>query len=454
MFYFREDELAKIREFSQSDIEKAMAIYGRRRVGKTELVLQYVHSAENAVYFQVFGYDYNIALEDFKRTLAGSLSDEMIITFSSFKDVFTYLSKVEHNPLVIIIDEFPFLARKNENVPFEFQWIIDHGLNKIKLILMGSSLSFMKNQIHDSQAPLYGRFDEILKVVPFTFDEICRLYPDYDSAVNVYAMTGGVAQYVNFFLGYANPEDAADHLLFSNNGRLIQETGNILMQELRDITTYTTILRALGTGEKDASAIAKKGRIDTRNIYPYLNKLADLEIISTVRNPLSQKKNEVRYCISDLFFRFHYAFIEPNISMITSIGPESKKYILTNGYHEYLGFMYEEIIRNNLYRYAVSGRIPFMPQITGKWWGNVQQNGKWYETEIDVLALDRQHLIAGECKYREKEVGIGILDDLKLKTAFIPADDREIYYLLASKSGFTDELMQMNDPHLILIDRS
>lgn len=91
---------------------------------------------------------------------------------------------------------FPFLAKKDENVPVEFQWIIDHGLGSIKLILLGSNLSFMKKQIGNREAPLYGRFDEIMEVRPFTFSQVRSLFPSRDDAMMVYSLTGGVAQYV------------------------------------------------------------------------------------------------------------------------------------------------------------------------------------------------------------------------------------------------------------------
>ena len=95
-----------------------------------------------------------------------------------------------------------------------------------------------------------------------------------------------------------------------------------------------------------------------------------------------------------------------------------------------------------------------MPNATGKWWGPVCIDGTWQESEVDLIAYDDHHLLAGECKYRSKATGIQELDNLKLKAQFIPSGGRELYYLLASKSGFTDELRSLKDPHVILIDRS
>ncbi len=127
--------------------------------------------------------------------------------------------------------------------------------------------------------------------------------------------------------------------------------------------------------------------------------------------------------------------------------------ILNDQYHEFLGFVYEDIIRSSIFQYALDYKLPFMPRSTGKWWGQICRNGEWQESEIDVIAYDDHHLIVGECKYRNKAAGIQELDNLKLKAQFIPSKGRELFCLLASKNGFTEDLKQIQDSHLILIDQ-
>ena len=460
MIYFRENELKKLETFFKSN-KKAMAIYGRRRTGKTELVLEYIRSHKNIIYFQCTGYDYNVCLRDFKETVKSAVAkkseipvDTVISSLSSFREVISVAVSLDKNICGIIIDEFPFLAKKNENVTAEFQWIIDHGLNGKKLVLLGSNRSFMKHQIENNESPLYGRFDEIIQVNPFTFSEVNSLFPSFEDAVDVYAKTGGVAQYVMFFKNYDSVEAATEDLFFNKDGRLFLEANNMLMQEYRDVTTYINILRSFGGGEKDSGQIASKTNMDHRAVFTYLAKLVEQNIIETVENPLSQKKKEKRYRICDNIFRFNYTFIEPNVSMITAIGPESMKYILTDRYSEYLGFVYEDIIRKNCYGYAAAGKIPFMPGIVGKWWGNIQENGIWHESEVDLAAYDNDNIIIGECKYKNKACGISELELLQLKANFIPKKDRKVYYLIASKSGFTSELKEKSlRDNIILIDQ-
>lgn len=454
MFYFREEEMQEIRDFANTPSRKAMAVYGRRRTGKTELILHMIPELKNCLYFQVPGNDYALSLEDFKNELIALIGDRSIIeALSSFKSVFEYLSKTVKNDLIIVIDEFPFLAKKNDNVPYEFQWIIDHGLGAhMKLILLGSSLSFMKTQITDESSPLYGRFQTILKVRPFTFDEMRKLFEDFDECVNVYAMTGGVAQYVMFILEYGSYEEAVNRLFFNRNGRLFQEGQNLLRQELRDITVYTSVLRAIGRGEKDAQKIASAVNMDGRGIYTYLKKLAELEIVSEVVNPLPAKKEEKKYRIADYFMRFSYTFLEPHQSMISMLGKESKPYIMNEAYNEYLGFVYEDIIRDGIYKTAMTANIGFMPEKVGKWWGNVHGPEGWYETEADILAEAPAGVIVGECKYKNKAVGLNELELLKLKAQFIKSGKRKIVYLLASRKGFTDDLLKLRDD-VILIEQ-
>ena len=457
MLYFRNREKEQLISFTKQPRYKAMAIYGRRRTGKTALVLDFLENNQDTstAYFQITTFDYASCLNDFISVLTsfnGQL-EPLLHPYSTFRDVFTFLSTTQlTHPALIIIDEFPFLAKKNENVAIEFQWIIDHALKDMKLILLGSNLSFMRKQIQNDQSPLYGRFDVIMEILPFSFSEIHELFPRFEDAVEVLAQTGGVAQYVMYFKDYSSVQKASEALLFERTGRLFLEAPNLLMQEVRDITTYVSILRVIGASEKESGKITKQCGMDQRNIYPYLNKLIDLEIVSLIDNSLSVKK-EHRYRISDSFFRFYYTFLEPNVSLISTLREKSRSIILNDQYHEFLGFVYEDIIRANIYQYALDYKLPFVPRSSGKWWGQVCKNGIWQESEVDVIAYDDHHLIIGECKYRSKAAGIQELDSLKMKAQFIPAKKRNLFFLLASKNGFTEEVKSIQDPNLILIDQ-
>ena len=457
MFYFRDEEFQQLDRFFSHDGSKAMAIYGRRRAGKTRLLSEYMQKKSGQIlylYFQCSSYDYSSCLSDFISSAKMLFPAETFLSeAASFKDVISLLTRLHSENLCIIIDEFPFLAKRNENVPVEFQWIIDHGLHGKKIILTGSNRSFMTKQIQSDESPLYGRFDEIMEVRPFSFQQILTLFSSFDDAMKVYAMTGGVAQYVNFFLNYSSVREAISFLFFTPDGRLLREAPNLLLQELRDTTTYERILRGLGASDKNSGQIAKQSRIESKGIFPYLNRLHELQLVTPVDNPLSTEKRNQRFRINDALFRFHYTFIEPNMSMINSLQTKSVDYILGNQFSEFVGITYEDIIRESCFQYALDGRIPFMPRTLGKWWGPVFKENVWQESEVDLVAFDDHHLLIGECKCRSKAVGIKELDELKLKAAFIPSGRRDLFYLLASKSGFTEELLSLQDPRIILINQ-
>ena len=454
MIYFRDKEKEILRQFSENT-EKAMAVYGRRRAGKTCLMIDFYNSQgkDKCIYYQCTSYDYLDCLKDFITEIK-HLDPDFIDPdrFSTFRDVFRYLDKIGIKDKIFIIDEFPFLAKKDENAVVEFQWIIDHGLGDNKLILLGSSLSFMKKQIGDKEAPLYGRFDRIIEICPFSFDEIKQLFPKREDAVEVYARTGGIAQYVMLYKNYPTVKEADEDLFFNANGRLFKEAENLLMQEVREVTTYVSILRAIGASEKETSQIADKSKIDQKAVFGYLNKLIDLGIIRIIDNPLSEKKKAKRYAIADMLFRFHYTFIESHISLITTLQEKSMEYILDERYSEYLGFAYEEIIRGSSYKYGLNGVFPFMPKTVGKWWGNIKSEGNWKESEVDIIAYDDKNIVIGECKYRNKAIGMNELELLRLKAQFIPVKGRKRFLLLASRSGFTKEVMGIKDPGVILIE--
>ena len=457
MLLFREEEKKLLERFAQSASDKAMAVYGRRRTGKTVLMMDFYHSFgqdNRCFYYQCTSLDYAACLKDFTEIIRAALLEASVLErLTSFREVFQYLRQVGISDRIFIIDEFPFLARKNENVSVEFQWIIDHGLGSNKLILLGSSLSFMKRQIGDREAPLYGRFDRIMEILPFSFQNVYELFPVFEDAVAVYARTGGVAQYVMLYRNYSSVEEADADLYFNPQGQLFQEAENLLVQEVREVTTYLSILRAIGTGEKESGQIAARCGMDPRAVFGYLNRLTDLQIVSVLENPLAGKQKAKRYVISDLLYRFHFSFIEPRISLITTAREKAMPYILNHQYSEYLGYVYESIIRNRCWQYGLQGVFPFMPLSVCKWWGNIQEEGRWKESEVDVVAYDDRRMIIGECKYRNKAVGLSELQLLKTKAQFIQTKEREVYLLLASKSGFTEEILALHDSHLILIDQ-
>ena len=456
MFYFREAEFRQLDRFLLSPASKAMAVYGRRRTGKTRLITEYIQKNPQKaafLYYQCSSYDYHACLTDFLSVCRNQFPNIILpVSMPSFKDTITFLGQVLPEKLCIIIDEFPFLAKKNDNVPVEFQWIIDHGPGSVKFILSGSNLSFMKTQIGSLEAPLYGRFDEIMEVRPFSFVQVRSLFLNPDDAMKVYSMTGGIAQYVMFFLSYPSVKEATSALFFSPDGRLIREAPNMLLQELRDPTTYEQILRAIGGNSRSMPQISAQSGLDSRGLSPYLNRLESLQFIASVANPLSNEKRKQRFRITDALFRFHYTFIEPNLSLINSLREQSMDIILDHRYQEFVGITYEDIIRENCFQYALDQKIPFMPRTLGKWWGPVFLNNSWQESEVDLVAYDDHHLLVGECKYRSKAAGMQELENLKLKAQFIPSKNREIFFLLASRSGFTDKILALSDPHLILID--
>lgn len=457
MFYFREEEFGQISRFLNRSRNKAMAVFGKRRAGKTRLLTEYMTQFSKEyhfLYYQCTSYDYQTCLRDFLSIAEGLFPENPFLSsMTSFRNAISLLSQICPEKLCIIIDEFPFLAKKDDNVPVEFQWIVDHGLGTNKLILCGSNLSFMKKQVGNREAPLYGRFDEILEIHPFSYQQVLSLFPSMEDAMKVYSMTGGIAQYVVFFLAYPSVQEATASLFFSPDGRLVREAPNMLLQELRDSTTYEQILRAIGGTDKSTPQIASQSGLDTKGLSSYLTRLQDLQLVAPVSNPLSTEKRKQRFRITDSLFRFHYTFIEPNMSIINTLQEKSAATVLNHRFEKFIGITYEDIIRNNCFQYASDEIIPFVPNTTGKWRGPICVGGTWQEAKVDLIAYDEHHLLTGECKYRSEAMGIKELDDLRLRAQFIPSKGREHYYLLASKSGFTEELRSLKDSHVILIDQ-
>ena len=121
-----------------------------------------------------------------------------------------------------------------------------------------------------------------------------------------------------------------------------------------------------------------------------------------------------------------------------------------NRYSEYMGFVYEDLIKANCYKYVSKGIILFMPIKVGKWWGKIQMEGEWQESEVDLIAFNSEQIIIGECKFKNKAIGLKELENLKAKATSIPTRGRKIIYLLASKAGFTIDLKRSSDDTILI----
>ncbi|MGC9106283.1 MAG: ATP-binding protein [Thermoprotei archaeon] len=375
-FVDRERELRALKERLSSDRFELVLIYGRRRIGKTSLVLRALEG----------DYVYYLATErgnlrKFKG-VAKSKFPEVGFAKEDWEAVFHYL-----RDKVVVIDEFPYLIREDPTILSTFQRVVDEVLKgtRTKLILLGSSISLMEDAM-SYKSPLFGRRTASMEVRELRFKALRGFGLPLRDAIEVYGFAGGVPYYVAKagvpFLDWLNEE------LKRPDTFIKDEMDFMLRYEFVETGTYKEILYAISQGKNTLGEIKDFVRVGG-DVSSYLKKLERVGLVGR-EYPLGSKKG-ARYVILDNFTAFWFRFIYPNLSRI-----EEGNYEVKEGeYNEYLGRVFERVAREyvaDVYK-ASTGRV---------WRG---------EVEIDLYGDG----IAGECKWSEKVDCEEVLDDLKEK---------------------------------------
>ena len=247
MFVGRERELASLKEFYDKDGLGMTIIYGRRRIGKSTLITEFVKN-KKTIFYTATKVGKNRNLELFSKQVVDLLMPGVNdINFNTIEAVFDFIDRnVGEDKIIIVIDELPYWAEKDEALLSVLQKYIDTVWSdkNIKIILCGSSLSFMENKVLSEKSPLFGRRDSQIKLDAFDYLDAAKFVPKYSNEEKAicYGVTGGVAKYLSMI----DPEKSLDEnivrLFFRTDGYLYDETRNLLTQEFTDIAIVNNII--------------------------------------------------------------------------------------------------------------------------------------------------------------------------------------------------------------------
>jgi uncharacterized protein len=441
LFIGREKELALLEALHGSGKFEYLVLYGRRRVGKTSLLMEFSKD-RSVIFYSAQAKNDSLNLSDFSKALQMYFSGSFFGSPPDWEVALKYLtSQLSGKRITLIIDEFPFIAEENPAIKSILQHAIDHDWKdkNLLLILCGSSVSFMETEVMGAKSPLYGRSTSSLELACFDYLQSALFFPKYSNEEKLlsYGILGGIPCYLEAFNEKASIRQNIARNILRMGSFLKDEPQNLLKMELREPAVYNSIFEAIATGSSRLNDIARKIHEEQSKCSKYITTLKNMKLVDKV-TPAGDKASGKKsiYQITDNFFLFWYHFIFANKSYYELLGDDEAAQEIYDKLSLYMGHVFEKICTQYLIRLAKQRRLPFIPHTIGRWWGSNPRSRK--EDDIDILALDahRQSAIFCECKYRRKLFDMGEYKDFFNATAIITEPAKRYYYLF-SKSGFT-----------------
>lgn len=443
MFVNRLAELDLLEKRFTSDKAEFFVLYGRRRVGKTELLARFCQGKRALFFVSDLGSEISMR-SAFSQLINDTLfgSEQMDAVYSNWEAVFKALGNASKTDrLVVVLDEFPYLITTYPPIASILQKAWDQTLKntKIMLILCGSYIGMMEESVLSYKAPLYGRRTAQYLLEPLQFKDARLLFADFspEDQVRAYAIYGGTPAYLQTIDSKkALDENIVDDIL-SRGSYLYDEVRFILQQELREPRNYFAILQAIAAGKTKLNEIKLATGLDGATAYlDTLQQLHLVERIVPVTTSQPQKSRRGIYRLKDHYQRFWFRFVHPNRSQLERSG---SRLVLENQVlpeiDHFASLAFEDICQQYFWLEGLSGNLPFQPINSGRWWNNSE--------EIDLVVLGEEEAILVECKWSSKPAGMNILANLERKAAIIQGDlgNKKIYFALCSRSGFTPQLM-------------
>lgn len=402
-FVGRKDELGVLENAYDSGESAFIPVYGRRRVGKSELILHFMEGRHGIYYLGKKappGHQMRELLDE-----AAVALDEPLLRRLEPKDWETVLDSVvsarrpaDGDKLILALDEFQWMAGTSPELPSVLQKLWDRkwkARGDVFLILCGSYLGFMEREVLGRKSPLFGRRTAQIFLQPFGFREAAEFHPRYSrlDQARTYFLCGGVPFYLLFFRDGISVQQNILRNFLSEHSALHREPDFLLREELREVENYYAILTAIASGHARPREIAKASGLDAAKLPYYLQQLRDLGYVRR-RHPLNGKPSprRVRYVLDDPLLRFWFRFVFPHTSFLYHRGPEATyQNHIDPRIDAYFGHAFEALCREALpYLYDDEGVASSYE--VGEYWSP--------KVQIDVVGLRDDGITdLGECKW-------------------------------------------------------
>lgn len=461
-FVNRAKELEALEKQYAADQSSLVIVYGRRRVGKTALIAEFLKGHPDSLYFLATEESEKQNLNYFKAQVAeftgnALLNSATVDWLTVFKTLIEYKTETKK---IIVFDEFQYIGQSNPAFPSILQKVWDTLLKDagVMLILCGSLVSLMKSQTLDYSSPLYGRRTGQIRLKQIPFSHYHEFFEGRtnDELLPFYAVTGGVPKYIETFCGYTDIYEAIGQNVLNSQSFLYEEPYFLLQKEVSEIGSYFSLIKAIAMGNRKLSDIATNLGLKQTGLTKYLKVLTDLDLVERevpVTEAAPEKSKSGLYRISDNFIAFWFKFVYPYRAYLEKgetafVLSQIKRSFVQN----YASFVYEDVCREKMWELSAAGMWDFRFEKVGRYWGT-----KAGETDIVAIDTAGGNLVLGECKYTTAPKGLSVLHALQEKSEALQklTQTENVQYILFSTAGFTQGLTEeaKKNPDVKLADR-
>ncbi|ASJ01879.1 ArsR family transcriptional regulator [Thermococcus profundus] len=434
-FIDRRAELEFLERAYSSDRAEFLVIYGRRRIGKTELLLYFARDKPH-VYFLVTEKPYRENLRELQRLLAEFLGDELFgkVAFNDIDELLmAFADRIGNERVILIIDEFPLLVEHYRPVSSLLQkaWDLKLSKTRIMLVLCGSSVSAMESEVLVYKSPLYGRRTGQWRLTEIPFFYLGEFLPGYtaEDLVKTWGVVGGIPAYLLQFDPRKGFDENVVEKVLSKGAFLYEEAEFLLREELREPANYFAILQAIAGGRNRFGEIVNATGLDKSLVSKYLTVLQRLGIVERevpVTATLKAMSKRGLYSIKDNYFTFWFRYVLPNKSYLEAGLGERVWERSAEDFNAYMGYVFERLVRTPEVFFRLTG-FPFTK--IGRWW--------YKGEEIDIVALNERERKAlfVEVKWKDlsEREARGILKGLERKAELVALEDWKKNYGLVAK---------------------
>lgn len=446
MFLGREKELHELNQLYQRDRFQLFILYGRRRVGKTTLLQEFCRD-KPSIFYSAEQSNEKLNLEKFSSIVFQHYDEHTLEPFSSWENAIRYIhERQQSDPLVLVFDEFPYLANINSSLLSILQHLVDHTLKdgKLFLILCGSYMGFMEKKVLGSKSPLFGRRTAQMHMKPFDYRASSAFLDGFSvwDKLLFYGAYGGTAMYLQQIDKRLSFKDNIKNTFLKPTGYLYEEPLLLMRQEVQEPGIYYAIIESIANGAVRANEIAGKTGENVSKCLKYIETLRELGIVYKER-PLGEKESsrKSQYGICDPMFRFWFRYVSTNRTLLETDAADIvwQKRIEPDLNH-YMGHIFEHICKDYILWKNSQGQLPGLFTDIGRWWGTDAKKRK--EVEIDLVAKDGSNYLFGECKWRNEALDYSVLTALRNKADICSRQRDKTWFILFSKSGFADAILE------------